>query len=107
MNLISNDSLKKSIVDCYAFINIEFNPKINKYRDAIDHASRNIFNTRFDTFWNLGEGIMITNDYESLKKDVEYNYFIKSLDNQIFWMVEDPLTQVAKQTHLSILLIKN
>ncbi len=107
LNIISNDSLKKRIVDYYAFVDIEFNPLIIKYRDIIDNASRNLFNTRFNTLWNIRDGAMIPHDYESLKNDKEYNYYISSLDNQIFWLVEDPLNKADSRAKSLVKYIDN
>jgi Family of unknown function (DUF6090) len=107
LNIISNDSLKKSIVDYYAYANRDFEPQVSKYQNVIDNASRNIFNTRFDTFWNVNKRAMIPHDYESLKTDKEYYYFISSLDNQLFWLVENPLNGAESRAKDLLKIIDN
>ena len=91
LNIISNDSLKQSIVDYYAFANRDFRPLTQKYQEIIYHASRELFNTRFDQLWNTSGRAMIPHDYGSLKTDKEYNFFLHSLKNQLFYLVQDPL----------------
>ncbi|MFD1616614.1 DUF6090 family protein [Gelatiniphilus marinus] len=105
LNLISNDSLKKEIVSFYTFAKTNFDMKISKYSNIIDNASYNLFNTRFDGLWNVANRAMIPNDYDSLKIDKEYIYFINSLNQQIFWLVEDPLNQAEKKAKTLIELI--
>lgn len=105
LNLISNDSLKKEIVSYYTFAKTNFDMKILKYSNIIDNASYNLFSTRFDGLWNVAQRAMIPNDYESLKIDKKYNYFINSLNQQIFWLVEDPLNQADRKAKAMIELI--
>ncbi len=105
LNLISNDSLKKEIVSYYTFAKTNFDMKISKYSNIIDNASENLFNTRFDELWNTNERAMIPHDYEALKKDKEYKYFINSLNQQIFWLVEEPLTNADKKAKNLLKLI--
>lgn len=93
LNNISNDSLKKEIISYYTFAKTDFDMKIAKYSAVIDNASLQLFNTRFDGLWNVNDRAMIPHDYETLKRDKPYNYFLASLDQQIYWLVESPLKQ--------------
>jgi len=104
-NLITNDSIKHDITTYYSFVNNEFDVQIARYSKIIEDASKSVFNTRFDAMWNhevsgsggdLGCVEMIPNDYEGLKKDKEYNYFLRTLNNQLFWHRLGPLT-IAKE----------
>ncbi|MCB0787343.1 MAG: hypothetical protein KDC02_24395, partial [Flavobacteriales bacterium] len=97
LNLIKNDSLKKSIASYYTFAKSSFDMKIAKYSSIIDHASREIFSTRFDQLWNTNDRAMVVHDYEALKKDKVYNYFLNSLNQQIYWLVEEPLKTGKKK----------
>jgi len=108
LNLISDDSLRQNIVDLYTWGNEGFKKGQELYRGILEQASINIFNTRFDEFWrsnyeeflesNTYDNIdysptriipeMIPNDYESLKNDKEYIYYLKSLKNRFYWHIE-------------------
>lgn len=107
LNLIRNDSLKKSIVSYYTFAKSDFDVKIAKYSSIIDHASRDVFSTRFDQLWNVNDRAMIVHDYEALKKDKEYNYFLNSLNQQIYWLVEWPLETGEKKAEELIQFIES
>jgi hypothetical protein len=108
LNLISNDSLRQHIVDTYSWANGGFQDDQKSYRDILIYASRHIYNTRFDQFWydnyetwknrnsfekknytiNDIVSQMVPIDFEKLKKDKEYIYFLKSLRNQYNWLIE-------------------
>ncbi|HAT63664.1 MAG TPA: hypothetical protein DCS66_03545 [Flavobacteriaceae bacterium] len=105
LSIISNDSLKKEIVSYYTFAKTNFDMKMAKYSKIIDNASENLFSTRFDGLWNTTESAMIPHDFEALKKDKEYKYFINSLNQQIFWLVEEPLTNADKKAKNLLQLI--
>lgn len=107
LNLISNDSLRQKIIGLYSWTNGSFITDQNRYRDIMEDASKNIYNTRFNSFWqdnyeiwkiNNGydkkyttKGLipeMVPLDFEKLKKDAEYRYFLKSLRNRFNWYIE-------------------
>ena len=107
LNLISNDSLRQEIIELYTWSNGSFLTDQNRYRDILENASESILNKRFDEFWkdnyetwktsnsyeynyesNEFISEMTPNDFESLKKDEEYLYFLKSLRNRFNWYVE-------------------
>lgn len=98
LNIISNDSLKIEIVDYYSFAKRKFDTSINRYANVIENANNNIFNTRFDGLWNTGDRAMITHDYESLKIDKKYKYFINSLKMQLWYEVRDPLNKAKSKS---------
>ena len=43
---------------------------------------------------------MIPNDFEALKKDKEYFYFLATLKNQMFWFVRNPLNNTKQNAEL-------
>ena len=70
--------------------------------------AKTIFNTRFKDFWNgdykdltysLGE--MIPIDFERLRTDQEYLYFIRTQKNLIEWLTEKPL----EETKLKVIVL--
>jgi len=105
--LISNKRLRQEIVNLYA-TSVTNLMASERYRDLLEEASTTILNTRFDAFWNGNykdwseeedvleygnykfdglKGEMIPLDYEKLKNDQEFLYFLKSLKNRRFWHV--------------------
>ncbi|QIE57998.1 hypothetical protein G5B37_03740 [Rasiella rasia] len=107
LNIITNDSLKIEIVDYYSFAKRKFDTSINRYANVIENASNNIFNTRFDRLWNTEDRAMIPHDFELLKVDKEYNYFIKSLNKQLWFEVRDPLNKAKSKSEKLITRIEN
>jgi hypothetical protein len=107
--LISNKELRKELVELYENLSISQQKQNDRYRDLIDESSANILNTRFDEFWKgnheswadendfadkihySSDGLiseMTPIDYEKLKNDQEYLYFLSSLKNRHFWHIE-------------------
>ena len=94
LNNISNDSLKKEITAYYSYANGEFDNSIERYSNYIEDGVRNIFNSRFTGFGEIPheEKIrMVPNDFEALKKDKEYRYFLKTQQNYFHWLMKRPL----------------
>ena len=93
VDLISNTVIRKRIVQLYEdddewIVNFEV-----LYRDFLFDAGKNIFNTRFNNFWGgdykdltYSQGEMIPLDFESLKTDQEYLYFIQNQKNFLGWL---------------------
>ncbi len=107
LNIIRNDTLKKEIISYYSFAQRRFDILISRYADIIEDASKNVFPSRFNALWNnswndpdkqlSGGRLMIPNDYEALKKDKEYLYFLRSQKNQLFWYVRQPLNEAKRR----------
>lgn len=109
VNLISNADLRREIIDYYDE-SARFSDRTlqQNYRELIEDASQNLLNTRFKSIWesnyedwilevekNNGKQTRLNiqlemepNDYESLKKDTEYLFFLKSLKNFNSWYIE-------------------
>lgn len=109
LNMISNNRLRQQIVN---FFDSEHNSLINqtnRYRVLLEEASQRIYDSRFDEFWGTGtngteirhyvningrdlevlDPVMVPVDFEALKKDREYRYFLKSLKNRHhYYMLE-------------------
>jgi len=107
LNIIKNDTLKKEITSYYSFAKRRFDIFISRYANIIEDASKHIFPSRFNALWNnswndpdkelKGGRLMIPNDYEELKKDGEYLYFLRSQKNQLYWYVRQPLKDAKKR----------
>lgn len=85
LSLISNVDLRKKIISYYRKGENLIRYK-NKYNAIIENASKDIFSSRFNSLWDSitesSQIPMIPNDYEALKNDQQYHYFLKSLRNQ-------------------------
>lgn len=101
LNLITNESLRSSIIDYYSYAEGSGTILKNRYTEVIENASRTILSKHFDQMWNgritadgeYGmEGVMVPNDFEALKQDQQFRYFLKTLRNQNYWLVKNPLT---------------
>lgn len=106
-SLISNTRLRNAIINFYDTDIKSTDWQTETYRSVLMDAAKNILNTRFDSFWEGNydeymdsqlqgknfrisdlEAVMIPNDYESLKTDKEYIYFLKSLKNINSWHMD-------------------
>jgi hypothetical protein len=117
INLISNKDLRKTIVEYYD-AGIESSKwQSETYRAIVINSFQNVLNTRFESFWDSnyndlmqmmenGEdvnpvdiiGEMVPNDFNSLKKDKEYLYFLRSLKNINSWHMD----RMLKLTIISV-----
>ncbi len=107
LNMISNDSLKLEIISYYSLAKGNFAVLINRYTNIIEDASKTVFNTRFNAMWNgtwegsrkslgLNRWSMIPNDFEALKKDKAYLFFLGTLKNKLYWYMRSPLGRTKK-----------
>lgn len=118
-DIISNKDLKQEILSYYSVANGAFSTNTKRYETIINNAAFNILNTRFKAFRdgnydsirmfeerNHFKVEMIPNDFESLKKDDEYLYFLRSLKNQQYWYAERT-NRGAKNMAENLLLMIN
>lgn len=105
VNLISNDVLRDKMISYYSWSSAVLDAQINKYVQRIEGANSTIFNTRFVALWNGNyqkyrltkifddlEIEMVPINYNELKKDKVFMYFLRSLKNQFYWDIE--VTQI-------------
>jgi len=117
INLISNKDLRKTIVEYYD-AGIESSKwQSETYRTIVINSFQNVLNTRFESFWDSNYndlmqmmeneedvnpvdiiGEMVPNDFNSLKKDKEYLYFLRSLKNINSWHMD----RMLKLTVISV-----
>ena len=121
LNLISNEKLRYEIVGYYSYSDNYLKYDVNRYFSIIEDASKNIFDTRFNALWNgnyterfekSGNVIdlnprMIPNNYSELKHDRKFLYFLRSLKNQYYWMIETNLKKIDKKAKALIQNIDN
>ncbi|MFT5779582.1 MAG: hypothetical protein ACI837_002541 [Crocinitomicaceae bacterium] len=110
VDLVSSHDLRNLIIKQYEVNYYFLKTTEGSYNDIIMLASTDLLNTRFEEFMNvdwfatpLPKVSMKPLNYESLKTDVEFLYFIKTLNNQQKALVIQP--QVSSKAQL-ISLIK-
>ena len=86
LNLISNDSLRSDLVTYYEYARGLGLRLANRYSRIIEDASKTILSRHFDQMWEVRiddmQGEMIPFDYQALKQDRQFMYFLKTLRNQ-------------------------
>ncbi|NEV94637.1 hypothetical protein G3567_10825 [Psychroflexus sp. YR1-1] len=110
LNLISNDELRDKLISYYSWSSNVLDSQINKYVQRIEDANIPIFSTRFNALWNgnyekyrVTENFddlqleMIPNNFNELKKDKQFMYFLRSLKNQFYWEVEVSQNDINKR----------
>lgn len=104
IDLISNIELRNRLSLVFDEYDSWIEKDESRYVEILIDAGNNVLNTRFYEYWEgeliSGEyiGEMIPLDYESLKTDQEYLFFLKSLKNQMKWLIEEPI----KSTQLEV-----
>lgn len=93
-SLISNDSLRSNIISYYSYAESWGSEGPKRYSNVLERASETIFIKHFEEMWNTQNG-MIPLDYELLKKDNEFRYFLKTLRNQNYWMIDHPIERIS------------
>ncbi|MEZ4976061.1 MAG: DUF6090 family protein [Flavobacteriaceae bacterium] len=116
LNLVSNEKLQYEIVGYYSYSDNYLKSDIQAYFSIIEDASKNIFNTRFNALWNgsytekseksgnISDSNlhMIPNDYDELKHDKKFLYFLRSLKNQYYWFIDRNLEKIDKRANALI-----
>ena len=116
LDLISNKNLRDSLALAYGNHNKSINYAGFRYHDNMDHAIFNIFNNRFEEAWaGAEEDVTIYDedvniymeplDYDQLKTDQEFLYFLKSLPNLQHYKLKGPLKETEKLLERLLALI--
>ncbi|GAA4268157.1 DUF6090 family protein [Hyunsoonleella aestuarii] len=110
LDLISNNNLRDSLALAYGNHNKSINFAGFRYHDYMDHAIFNIFNNHFKEAWGNAVNspsatIMEPLDYESLKSNKEFMYFLKTLPNLHYYKLTTPLkdTQILLERLLFLI----
>jgi len=118
LSLISNNKLREDIIDFYNYYITEVQNSNERYADITQYVSLNLYDTRFRSFWysNYKEWSknrvkikpeMIPLDFNSLKNDTEYLYFLRSLPNRRNILVRDHINVLSLQIEQLIFDIKS
>lgn len=117
LDLISNKNLRDSLALAYGNHNKSINYAGFRYYDNIDHAILNIFNKRFEKAWAGADEDLTVFDvdvnvymeplnYEELKTDQEFLYFLKTLPNLQHYKIRGPLKETQKLIERLLFLIE-
>lgn len=97
VDLISNQDIRNRIIKLYEDQDEWIEESETVYLNFLYNASENLFNTRFEDFWN-GDykdrsvtGVMVPLSFEKLKSDQEYLYFLRTQKYRIGWLLENPM----------------
>lgn len=97
IDIIYDENIRNQIIYLFEISDSYLKKFESQYLSIILDASKNILNTRFDEVWNGDykdenvSGEMIPLDFELLKKDQQYIYFLKSLRNQHGYLIDKPM----------------
>jgi hypothetical protein len=113
LDLISNKELRNSIIDVYDNKLPWMTAWGDRYIDLIFDAERNLYNTRFEDFWN-GDyknpdivGTMTPLNYEALKSDEAFKYHLRTQLNLIDWLISKPFDESQAATSKLMKLINS
>jgi len=113
-DLITNKEIRDMIVLVYGEFNTWMSSWEQRYIDEIFDAKRNLFNSRFIDSWK-GDyklpteiGTMKPLNYEQLKEDDEFKYFLRTQLNDMGWLIYKPTkkTQIECKKLLKIIEIE-
>jgi hypothetical protein len=97
IDLISNRDVRKQIVKIYEDDDVWIKEFEATYINFLFNASETIFNLRFKSFWEgdytdlTFQGEMVPLNFDKLKSDQEYLYFLRTQKNHIGWLIEKPI----------------
>jgi len=98
VDLISNEAIRNKIVLIYEDEDLWIKNFETMYIEFVMRASENLFPSRFKDFWrgdyndpNFSGGAMVPLNFEQLKKDQEYLYFLRTQKNQLGWLIKRPI----------------
>jgi len=113
IELISNAQLRLKISEVYDDQDPRIETSEKRYVELIMNAGLNIYNTSFEEFWKGTEkdsaiiGVMIPTDYQSLRDDKEYLYFLKTQLNLMGWLAERQMHNATTNGSILKDLIEN
>lgn len=124
--LISSNDLKKSISNVYETRYSNLIRSQNQYNNMLEKASEDFLITRFESYldsnyetWKIDNNFssndsyetdsiinpMVPINYEKLKNDTEYRYFLRTLINKYNWYVEIQATSMEKAINDLLIVI--
>jgi hypothetical protein len=95
-DVITNKEIRDLIILVYGEFNRWLNSWEQRYINSLFDAKRNLFNSRFRDSWNGNYkdknvvGTMKPLNYEALKQDDEFKYYLRTQLNDMGWLVYKP-----------------
>lgn len=112
-DLISNKDIRDLIISVYDEHHPWMHDWEQRYINFIFDAQKNIYNTRFEDFWNGDNkdlsviGVMKPTDYEALMNDDEYKHLLRTQVNLIGWLIEKPVRNTQNECKKLLRLIES
>lgn len=106
IDIIANKELSEQIVIVYDETDPWMETWEKRYVDFVLNSAVDLYKSRFTDFWNGDpqnpkvEGEMHPINYEALKNDEEYLYFLKTQMNLMGWLIEKSLSNSKKEGEL-------
>lgn len=108
VDMITNASIRKRIVRLYEDQDEWIEESEQAYLEFLYDASANLYNTRFKDFWHgdyrdkrvIGETVPL--DFEKLKTDREFLYFLRTQYYRIGWLLENPMESTKREIKVLI-----
>lgn len=98
IDLISNEDIRSKIVLLYEDENLWIKNFETMYIEFIMKASEDLFPSRFKDFWqgdytdpNFNGGTMAPLNFDQLKEDQAYLYFLRTQKNHLGWLIKRPI----------------
>jgi hypothetical protein len=111
LNLISNENLRSNIINYYTHTEGTVLGLSKRYTDVIEDASKTVFSKHFDQMCSSRpenfQSAMIPVDYQALKKVQEFRYFLKTLKNQNYWLIENAFNTTIRQLNKLVVDLSN
>ena len=98
VGLISNEDIRSKIVLLYEDEDLWIKNFGDMYVDFLFRASEELFPSRFVDFWqgdytdpNFDGGTMTPLNFDILKEDQDYLYFLRTQKNHLGWLIKRPI----------------
>lgn len=112
LELITNQDLRQRLPEIFEEHDRWIAEDENRYIDILIDAGWGVYRNRFYDYWdgtlteNGYQGEMVPLDYEVLKQDEEFKYFLRSQRNQMKWLIEEPNESTTALIHSTLYLVK-
>ena len=113
LDLITNPELRQKLPQIFEEHDRWISEDENRYIDILIDAGKDVYKGRFLDYWdgtltdNGYVGKMVPLDYEVLKKDEDFRFFLRSQRNQMKWLIEEPNEHTTSMINSTLSLVEN